>query len=155
NTRDAPSDRRAATRGDEALRVSHQRGARVAGGRARACRGTRAACDRWRSARCRRRGAATAGKPALVARKRLHHAAYQRGKRSTLGPSDGAAARNPGAVVQRPGTAESRGPDAWLLNMAEPSQPGWTRVVTRTGRYEYQFQGRVPAVRKGQYEEAS
>ena len=31
---------------------------------------------------------------------------------------------------------------------------GWTRVLTRTGRYEYQFQGRVPAVRKGQYEEA-
>ncbi len=31
---------------------------------------------------------------------------------------------------------------------------GWTRVRTRTGRYEYQFQGRVPAVRKGQYEEA-
>jgi len=39
--------------------------------------------------------------------------------------------------------------------MAEPSQPGWTRVVTSTGRYEYQFQGRVPAVRKGQYEDAS
>ncbi len=28
-------------------------------------------------------------------------------------------------------------------------------MVTRTGRYEYQFQGRVPAVRKGQYQDAN
>jgi len=38
--------------------------------------------------------------------------------------------------------------------MTEPIQPGWTRLITRTGRYEYQFQGRVPAVRNGRYEEA-
>ncbi len=39
--------------------------------------------------------------------------------------------------------------------MGDAKQPGWTRVVTRTGRYEYQFQGRLPAVRKGQYQDAS
>ena len=39
--------------------------------------------------------------------------------------------------------------------MAEIAQPGWTRALTRTGRYEYQFQGRVPAMRNGHYEEAS
>ncbi len=39
--------------------------------------------------------------------------------------------------------------------MTETSQPGWTRVLTRTGRYEYQFQGRVPSVRNGHYEDAS
>ena len=38
--------------------------------------------------------------------------------------------------------------------MADAGQTGWTRVLTRTGRYEYQFQGRVPAVRHGQYEDA-
>ena len=38
--------------------------------------------------------------------------------------------------------------------MTELTQPGWTRVRTRTGQYEYQFQGRVPAVRNGQYEDA-
>ncbi len=38
--------------------------------------------------------------------------------------------------------------------MADAGQAGWTRVLTRTGRYEYQFQGRVPAVRHGQYEDA-
>ncbi len=39
--------------------------------------------------------------------------------------------------------------------MSDAAQPGWTRLVTRTGRYEYQFQGRVPAVRNGQYEDAN
>ena len=39
--------------------------------------------------------------------------------------------------------------------MSEVAQTGWTRVVTRTGRHEYQFQGRVPAVRNGQYLDAS
>jgi hypothetical protein len=34
-------------------------------------------------------------------------------------------------------------------------QTGWTRVTTRTGRYEYQFQGHMPAVRNGRYEDAS
>ena len=38
--------------------------------------------------------------------------------------------------------------------MAEAAQTGWTRVLTRTGRYEYQFQGRVPAVRNARYEDA-
>ncbi|SRR5712692_8698365 len=38
--------------------------------------------------------------------------------------------------------------------MAEVTQTGWTRVLTRTGRYEYQFQGRVPAVRDARYEDA-
>jgi hypothetical protein len=38
--------------------------------------------------------------------------------------------------------------------MAEVTQTGWTRVLTRTGRYEYQFQGRVPAVRNARYEDA-
>ena len=30
----------------------------------------------------------------------------------------------------------------------------WTRIATRTGRYEYQFQGAGPAVRNAQYEDA-
>jgi hypothetical protein len=38
--------------------------------------------------------------------------------------------------------------------MAEITQPGWTRLRTATGRYEYQFQGEMPTVRGGQYEEA-
>lgn len=38
--------------------------------------------------------------------------------------------------------------------MTEVTQPGWTRLRTATGRYEYQFQGDIPAVRSGQYEEA-
>ena len=38
--------------------------------------------------------------------------------------------------------------------MTEATQPGWTRVRTATGRYEYQFQGEMPTVRGGQYEEA-
>ena len=32
---------------------------------------------------------------------------------------------------------------------------GWTRVSTPAGRYEYQFQGRTPAVRNGQYQDAA
>ena len=32
---------------------------------------------------------------------------------------------------------------------------GWTRVSTPAGRYEYQFQGRTPAVRGGQYQDAA
>jgi hypothetical protein len=39
--------------------------------------------------------------------------------------------------------------------MSEVAQTGWTRIFTRTGRYEYQFQGRSPTVRNGQYEEAA
>lgn len=38
--------------------------------------------------------------------------------------------------------------------MSEVTQPGWTRLRTATGRYEYQFQGEMPTVRGGQYEEA-
>jgi hypothetical protein len=38
--------------------------------------------------------------------------------------------------------------------MAEVTQPGWTRLRTATGRYEYQFQGEMPTVRGGQYEDA-
>jgi len=38
--------------------------------------------------------------------------------------------------------------------MNESAQPGWTRLSTATGRYEYQFQGEMPTVRGGQYEEA-
>src|SRR5580692_7754130 len=38
--------------------------------------------------------------------------------------------------------------------MADVTQPGWTRLRTATGRYEYQFQGEMPTVRGGQYEEA-
>jgi hypothetical protein len=38
--------------------------------------------------------------------------------------------------------------------MAEITQPGWTRLRTATGRYEYQFQGEMPTVRGGQYENA-
>lgn len=38
--------------------------------------------------------------------------------------------------------------------MSEMAQTGWTRIFTRTGRYEYQFQGRSPAVRNGRYEDA-
>jgi hypothetical protein len=33
-------------------------------------------------------------------------------------------------------------------------QPGWTRLRTATGRYEYQFQGEMPTVRGGKYEQA-
>jgi len=32
---------------------------------------------------------------------------------------------------------------------------GWTRIGTPAGRYEYQFQGRTPAVRQGRYEDAT
>ncbi|MFZ0819319.1 MAG: hypothetical protein WAM91_04570 [Candidatus Acidiferrales bacterium] len=39
--------------------------------------------------------------------------------------------------------------------MAEVSQSGWTRIRTPHGRYEYQFQGRMPAVRGGKYEDAA
>ena len=38
--------------------------------------------------------------------------------------------------------------------MAEVTQPGWTRLRTATGRYEYLFQGEMPTVRGGQYEDA-
>jgi hypothetical protein len=38
--------------------------------------------------------------------------------------------------------------------MGEVKQAGWTRFRTAQGRYEYQFQGRVPAVRAGRYEDA-
>ena len=38
--------------------------------------------------------------------------------------------------------------------MTEDAQPGWTRLLTATGRYDYQFQGEMPTVRGGQYEEA-
>jgi hypothetical protein len=38
--------------------------------------------------------------------------------------------------------------------MAEVTQPGWTRLRTATGRYEYQFQGEMPSVRGGKYEDA-
>lgn len=37
---------------------------------------------------------------------------------------------------------------------SEPTQHGWTRLRTATGRYEYQFQGEMPTVRGGRYEEA-
>jgi hypothetical protein len=39
--------------------------------------------------------------------------------------------------------------------MGEVKQAGWTRFRTAQGRYEYQFQGRVPAVRAGRYEDAA
>ena len=39
--------------------------------------------------------------------------------------------------------------------MSEVFQHGWTRVRTPNGAYEYQFQGRSPAVRDGQSEDAS
>ena len=38
--------------------------------------------------------------------------------------------------------------------MTSPAQSGWTRLLTPTGRYEYQFQGRTPAVRAGSYLDA-
>ena len=38
--------------------------------------------------------------------------------------------------------------------MAEAIQPGWIRLRTATGRYEYQFQGEMPTVRGGRYEDA-
>ena len=41
-----------------------------------------------------------------------------------------------------------------LRTMTETTQPGWTRLRTATGRYEYQFQGKMPTVRGGQYEKA-
>jgi hypothetical protein len=34
------------------------------------------------------------------------------------------------------------------------TQPGWTRLRAATGRYEYQFQGEMPTVRGGKYENA-
>jgi hypothetical protein len=39
--------------------------------------------------------------------------------------------------------------------MTDVRTSGWTRIRTPNGRYEYQFQGRTPAVRKGKYEEAA
>jgi hypothetical protein len=36
-----------------------------------------------------------------------------------------------------------------------PLSEGWTRVSTPFGRYEFQFQGRTPAVRGGKYEAAT
>jgi hypothetical protein len=39
--------------------------------------------------------------------------------------------------------------------MGEVKQAGWTRFRNAQGRYEYQFQGRVPAVRAGRYEDAT
>jgi len=38
--------------------------------------------------------------------------------------------------------------------MTSPPQSAWTRLFTPTGRYEYQFQGRTPAVRAGAYLDA-
>src|SRR5665213_2720295 len=38
--------------------------------------------------------------------------------------------------------------------MSEVTQPGWTRLRTATGRYEYQFQGEMPTVRAGKYIDA-
>ena len=38
--------------------------------------------------------------------------------------------------------------------MTSPPQSAWTRLFTATGRYEYQFQGRTPAVRAGAYLDA-
>jgi len=38
--------------------------------------------------------------------------------------------------------------------MNDVTQPGWTQLRTATGRYEYQFQGEMPAVRAGRYEDA-
>jgi len=38
--------------------------------------------------------------------------------------------------------------------MTSPPQSAWTRLFTATGRFEYQFQGRTPAVRGGEYLEA-
>jgi hypothetical protein len=39
--------------------------------------------------------------------------------------------------------------------MSETSTPGWTRLRTATGRYEIQFQGRMPSVRAAQYLDAT
>jgi hypothetical protein len=36
-----------------------------------------------------------------------------------------------------------------------PPQEGWTRIGSPTGRYEYQFQGRVPTVREARYLDAA
>jgi hypothetical protein len=38
--------------------------------------------------------------------------------------------------------------------MTEISHPGWTRLRTATGRYEFQFQGSMPTVRAAQYLDA-
>jgi hypothetical protein len=38
--------------------------------------------------------------------------------------------------------------------MDEATQPGWTRLRTANGRFEYQFQCEMPTVRGGQYEDA-
>lgn len=39
--------------------------------------------------------------------------------------------------------------------MGSPPQSGWTRIRTPAGRYEYQFQGKVPTVRDANYEDAT
>src|SRR3974390_1076136 len=49
---------------------------------------------------------------------------------------------------------QGRLPERMLREMAEVGQPGWTCLRTATGRYEYQFQGEMPTVRGGQYENA-
>ena len=43
----------------------------------------------------------------------------------------------------------------WEILMSDATQPGWTRLRTATGRYETQFQSKMPSVRAGQYIEAS
>ena len=39
--------------------------------------------------------------------------------------------------------------------MGEATQPGWTRLLTPQGRFEYQFQGKMPTVRRGKFENAT
>jgi hypothetical protein len=38
--------------------------------------------------------------------------------------------------------------------MEQMTQSGWTRLRTATGHYEYQYQGEMPTVRGGRYEDA-
>ncbi len=42
-------------------------------------------------------------------------------------------------------------------NESRPNKAGegWTRIAAPAGRYEYQFQGRTPAVRSGRYEDST
>ena len=76
HTRDREPDRREGARGDEALRLSHQRRARQGGERAGACRGAQPETHRRRRARLRLGGAAARHIGAVGRTQRADHAAH-------------------------------------------------------------------------------
>ena len=92
-----------------------------AGGRAGADFRARTTQNRRRRAGRRFRGTAAAGKPAMEARQRVHHAAHERRKRALVGASNGFADGKSRAMVCRARTAESRRSRARILDEARGS----------------------------------